>query len=88
MFIFGHFPKAKVTLKLMEAKRILGLEMEASFVLATMQILIVGVIVGPNNNITWDPAIDKVKLSSRKPLILDYVVNFVKERSTKPCGRL
>ncbi|KAF0929707.1 hypothetical protein E2562_023054 [Oryza meyeriana var. granulata] len=47
-----------------------------------------GVKVGANNIVEWDPDIDRVYLSSGKPLVPDYAMSFIKGRSLKPFGRL
>jgi len=47
-----------------------------------------GVRVGANNIVEWDPEIERVKLSSGKPLVPDYAMSFIKGKSLKPFGRL
>uniref|UniRef100_A0A0D9XH79 DNA (cytosine-5-)-methyltransferase n=1 Tax=Leersia perrieri TaxID=77586 RepID=A0A0D9XH79_9ORYZ len=47
-----------------------------------------GVKVGVNNIVEWDPNIERVYLSSGKPLVPDYAMSFIKGRSLKPFGRL
>ncbi|CAN6311686.1 unnamed protein product [Urochloa humidicola] len=47
-----------------------------------------GVKVGANNTVEWDPEIERVYLSSGKPLVPDYAMSFIKGRSLKPFGRL
>ncbi|KAG2550081.1 DNA (cytosine-5)-methyltransferase 3-like isoform X2 [Panicum virgatum] len=47
-----------------------------------------GVKVGANNIVEWDPEIERVYLSSGKPLVPDYAMSFIKGRSLKPFGRL
>ncbi|XP_040384096.1 DNA (cytosine-5)-methyltransferase CMT3-like [Oryza brachyantha] len=47
-----------------------------------------GVKVGANNIVEWDPDIDRVYLSSGKPLVPDYAMSFIRGRSLKPFGRL
>ncbi|CAD6262317.1 unnamed protein product [Miscanthus lutarioriparius] len=47
-----------------------------------------GVKVGANNIVEWDPEIERVKLSSGKPLVPDYAMSFIKGKSLKPFGRL
>ncbi|KAI8031049.1 DNA (cytosine-5)-methyltransferase 1 [Camellia lanceoleosa] len=43
-----------------------------------------GVLVGPNNKVEWDPSIERVKVSSGKPLVPNYAMKFVRGISTKP----
>ncbi|CAL5369399.1 unnamed protein product [Camellia sinensis] len=47
-----------------------------------------GVLVGPNNKVEWDPSIERVKVSSGKPLVPNYAIKFVRGISTKPFARL
>ncbi|XP_066345029.1 DNA (cytosine-5)-methyltransferase 2-like [Miscanthus floridulus] len=47
-----------------------------------------GVKVGANNIVEWDPEIERVKLSSGKPLVPDYAISFIKGKSLKPFRRL
>ncbi|KAG8088009.1 hypothetical protein GUJ93_ZPchr0010g7296 [Zizania palustris] len=47
-----------------------------------------GVKVGANKTVEWDPEIDRVYLTSGKPLVPDYAMSFIKGRSLKPFGRL
>ncbi|CAO2145112.1 unnamed protein product [Urochloa humidicola] len=47
-----------------------------------------GVKVGANNKVEWDPEIERVYLSSGKPLVPDYAMSFIKGTSPKPFGRL
>ncbi|KAG2538922.1 hypothetical protein PVAP13_9NG370900 [Panicum virgatum] len=42
-----------------------------------------GVRVGANNIVEWDPEIERVYLSSGKPLVPDYAMSFIKGRSLK-----
>ncbi|CAJ2676008.1 unnamed protein product [Trifolium pratense] len=46
-----------------------------------------GVIV-KGRKVEWDPAVERVLLTSGKPLIPDYAMSFVRGTSTKPFGRL
>ncbi|ONM13964.1 DNA methyl transferase5 [Zea mays] len=47
-----------------------------------------GVKVGANNVVEWDPEVERVYLSSGKPLVPDYAMSFIKGKSLKPFGRL
>ncbi|KAL1814165.1 hypothetical protein ACET3Z_024230 [Daucus carota] len=47
-----------------------------------------GVRVGPDNKVEWDPDVERVYLSSGKPLVPDYAMTFVRGTSSKPFGRL
>ncbi|KAK4478115.1 hypothetical protein RD792_017393 [Penstemon davidsonii] len=47
-----------------------------------------GVRVRPDNKVEWDPAIERKKVSSGKPLVPDYAMTFVGGTSSKPFGRL
>ncbi|CAI9761350.1 unnamed protein product [Fraxinus pennsylvanica] len=47
-----------------------------------------GVRVRTDNKVEWDPTVERVKLSSGKPLVPDYAMSFVQGTSTKPFGRL
>ncbi|KAF7132455.1 hypothetical protein RHSIM_Rhsim09G0199300 [Rhododendron simsii] len=47
-----------------------------------------GVRVGPNNKAELDPSIERLTVSSGKPLVPDYALSFVRGTSTKPFGRL
>ncbi|XP_062200415.1 DNA (cytosine-5)-methyltransferase 3-like [Phragmites australis] len=47
-----------------------------------------GVKVGANNVVEWDPEVERVYLSSGKPLVPDYAMSFIKGKSSKPFGRL
>ncbi|CAL5324558.1 unnamed protein product [Camellia sinensis] len=47
-----------------------------------------GVLVGPNNKVEWNPSIERVKVSSGKPLVPNYAIKFVRRISTKPFARL
>ncbi|KAL6642585.1 hypothetical protein ACP70R_020766 [Stipagrostis hirtigluma subsp. patula] len=47
-----------------------------------------GVRVGANNVVEWDPDVERVYLSSGKPLVPDYAMSFIKGKSPKPFGRL
>ncbi|CAL5366745.1 unnamed protein product [Camellia sinensis] len=47
-----------------------------------------GVLVGPNSKVQWDPSLERVKVSSGKPLVPNYAIKFVRGISTKPFARL
>ncbi|KAK4355044.1 hypothetical protein RND71_027238 [Anisodus tanguticus] len=47
-----------------------------------------GVRVRSDNKVEWDPAVERVKLPSGKPLVPDYAMSFVGGSSSKPFGRL
>ncbi|EEF32028.1 protein with unknown function [Ricinus communis] len=47
-----------------------------------------GVLVGTDNKVEWDPAVERVLLPSGKPLVPDYAMSFVRGTSCKPFGRL
>ncbi|PON67069.1 C-5 cytosine methyltransferase [Trema orientale] len=47
-----------------------------------------GVLVGPDNTVSLDPSVERVKVTSGKPLVPDYAINFVHGKSTKPFGRV
>ncbi|EPS58007.1 chromomethylase, partial [Genlisea aurea] len=47
-----------------------------------------GVRVRPDNRVEWDPDVERVKLTSGKPLVPDYAMTFVGGTSQKPFGRL
>ncbi|KAL8090430.1 DNA (cytosine-5)-methyltransferase 1 [Apium graveolens] len=47
-----------------------------------------GVRVRSDNKVEWDPDIERVYLSSGKPLVPDYAMSFVRGTSSKPFGRL
>ena len=47
-----------------------------------------GVLVGPDNKVLWDPNVERVYLSSGKPLVPDYAMTFVGGTSTAPFGRV
>uniref|UniRef100_A0A0V0IPX9 DNA (cytosine-5-)-methyltransferase n=1 Tax=Solanum chacoense TaxID=4108 RepID=A0A0V0IPX9_SOLCH len=47
-----------------------------------------GVRVRADNVVEWDPDVERVKLTSGKPLVPDYAMTFVRGTSQKPFGRL
>ncbi|CAI0473446.1 unnamed protein product [Linum tenue] len=47
-----------------------------------------GVRVRDDNKVEFDPAIERVLLKSKKPLVPDYAMSFVKGTSSKPFARL
>nr|XP_043636001.1 DNA (cytosine-5)-methyltransferase 1-like [Erigeron canadensis] len=47
-----------------------------------------GVWVRDDNHVEWDPNIERVCLSSGKPLVPDYAMTYVKGKSSKPFRRL
>ncbi|XP_060196738.1 DNA (cytosine-5)-methyltransferase CMT3-like [Lycium barbarum] len=47
-----------------------------------------GVRVRADNIVEWDPDVERVKLTSGKPLVPDYAMTFVRGTSPKPFGRL
>ncbi|KAK6802396.1 hypothetical protein RDI58_000176 [Solanum bulbocastanum] len=47
-----------------------------------------GVHVRADNVVEWDPDVERVKLTSGKPLVPDYAMTFVRGTSQKPFGRL
>ncbi|XP_060196733.1 DNA (cytosine-5)-methyltransferase CMT3-like isoform X1 [Lycium barbarum] len=47
-----------------------------------------GVRVRAVNIVEWDPNVERVKLTSGKPLVPDYAMTFVRGTSSKPFGRL
>ncbi|KAK1267029.1 DNA (cytosine-5)-methyltransferase 1 [Acorus gramineus] len=47
-----------------------------------------GVRVRANNVVELDPNVERVYLPSKKPLVPDYAITFVKGKSSKPFGRL
>ncbi|KAL0369393.1 UNVERIFIED_CONTAM: DNA (cytosine-5)-methyltransferase CMT3 [Sesamum angustifolium] len=47
-----------------------------------------GVRVRADNKVEWDPDVERVKLTSGKPLVPDYAMSFVGGSSSKPFGRL
>ncbi|KAL1828041.1 hypothetical protein ACET3Z_006453 [Daucus carota] len=47
-----------------------------------------GVRVGPDNKVEFDPDVERVLLSSGKPLVPDYAMTFVRGTSPKPFGRI
>ncbi|CAN1814163.1 DNA (cytosine-5)-methyltransferase 1 [Linum perenne] len=47
-----------------------------------------GVRVRADNKVEFDPDIERVLLKSKKPLVPDYAMTFVKGTSSKPFGRL
>ncbi|KAL0436145.1 UNVERIFIED_CONTAM: DNA (cytosine-5)-methyltransferase CMT3 [Sesamum radiatum] len=44
--------------------------------------------VRTDNKVEWDPDVERVKLTSGKPLVPDYAMSFVGGSSSKPFGRL
>ncbi|XP_057544800.1 DNA (cytosine-5)-methyltransferase 1-like [Amaranthus tricolor] len=47
-----------------------------------------GVLVDNKNKVYFDPSMERVYLPSKKPLVPDYAMQFVRGTSTKPFGRL
>ncbi|KAL9248849.1 DNA (cytosine-5)-methyltransferase CMT1-like protein, partial [Drosera capensis] len=47
-----------------------------------------GVRVGPDNKVELDPTVERVLLTSQKPLVPNYAISFVNGTSSKPFGRL
>ncbi|KZV43016.1 DNA (cytosine-5)-methyltransferase CMT3 [Dorcoceras hygrometricum] len=47
-----------------------------------------GVRVRADKKVEWDPDVERVLLSSGKPLVPDYAMTFVRGTSSKPFGRL
>ncbi|KAK9096007.1 hypothetical protein Sjap_021504 [Stephania japonica] len=47
-----------------------------------------GVAVGEDNKVKWDESIERVYLSSGKPLVPDYAMSFIGGTSSKPFSRL
>ncbi|KAM6570863.1 putative DNA (cytosine-5)-methyltransferase CMT1 [Cannabis sativa] len=46
-----------------------------------------GLLVGPDNVVSRDPAVESVQVSSGKLLVPEYALNYVRGKSTKPFGR-
>lgn len=47
-----------------------------------------GVLVDSNNKVSLDPSVEREFLPSKKPLVPDYAITFVRGTSSKPFGRL
>ncbi|KAL2507919.1 DNA (cytosine-5)-methyltransferase CMT3 [Forsythia ovata] len=47
-----------------------------------------GVRVRADNKVEWDPDVERVKVSSGKPLVPEYAMRFIQGTSSKPFGRL